>query len=125
MQSEDALNQVNRYASVLLALKAVIDSFIEAGLIEIDLVKQTQVGAIGRLSDGRQVQFDMQTGLALFSAYLAMSDVFTSKQMVAHFENHFIPAVTSDMAGGHSLASEPTHRTGHSSSVTSVARASA
>ena len=115
VQSEDALNQVNRYASVLLALKAVIDSFIEAGLIEIDPIKQTQVGAIGRLSDGRQVQFDMQTGLALFSAYLAMSDVLTSKQMVAHFENHFIPAVTSDMAGGHSLASATMNHLAHSS----------
>lgn len=115
VQSEDALNPVNRYASCLLALKAMIDSFVEAGLVEIDPTKQTQVGAIGRLSDGRQVQFDMQTGIALFSAYLAMSDVLTSKQMVAHFESHFIPAVTSDMAGGHSLASATMNHLAHSS----------
>ena len=113
--TEETNNPVNRYAWVLSAIYAVIDSFVEGGMVLIDVTKQNQAGAYGTLSDGRQVQFDMQTGLALRAAYLALSDVLSSKQMVAHFEVHFIGAVASDMAGGHSLASATMNHLAHSS----------
>ena len=68
--TEETNNPINRYAWVLSAIYAMIDSFVEGGMVVIDVIKQNQAGAYGTLADGRQVQFDMQTGLALRAAYL-------------------------------------------------------
>ena len=43
-------------------------------------------GDFGKLADGRQVQCDLQTALAVKMCYVALSDVLTSVQMVEHFE---------------------------------------
>ena len=47
----------------------------------------------------------MQTSQAIKACYIALSDVLSTKQMVEHFERHFMPAVGSDMLGTHSFAS--------------------
>ena len=47
-------------------------------------------GDFSKLADGRQVQCDLQTALAVKMCYVALSDVLTSVQMVEHFERLFI-----------------------------------
>ena len=75
-------------------------------------------GDFGKLADGRQVQCDLQTALAVKMCYVALSDVFTSMQMVEHFERLFIVAVGHDMEGSHSFASSAMGHLNHSSWMT-------
>ena len=44
-------------------------------------------------------------GMALRAAYLALSDVMGGKSLARHWEEHFVSPASSDMFGGHSLAS--------------------
>ena len=111
----DESKSIGRVSSVLIGLNAVIDSLSMAGFaVEIDVKVQTQAGSFGKLADGRQVQFDLQTALALKACYLALVDVLNPKQVVHHFESVFIQAVCSDMAGGHSLSSATMKHISHS-----------
>ena len=75
-------------------------------------------GDFGKLADGRQVQCDLQTALAVKMCYVALSDVLTSVQMVEHFERLFIVAVGHDMEGSHSFASSAMGHLNHSSWTT-------
>ena len=104
--SEEHLS-LGRYSETLQCIYACIDSLVEAGLIEIDPKTQPLAADTphGKLRDGRQVEFDLQAGLALKSAYLALSDCLSGKALAQHWAEHFVAAAANDMHGGHSLAS--------------------
>ena len=100
-------HSLGRYSETLQSINACIDSLVEAGLSDIDKAAQPLAAEshFGKLSDGRQVEFDLQSGMALRAAYLALSDVMNGKALARHFEEHYVSAVSADMFSGHSLAS--------------------
>ena len=76
----DESKNIGRVSSVLIGVYAVIDSLSVAGFgVDIDPKVQTQAGSFGKLADGRQVQFDFQTALALKACYLALVDALNPK----------------------------------------------
>ena len=100
-------HSLGRYSETLQCINACIDSLVEGGLIEISPAMQPLAAESphGKLRDGRQIEFDLQAGLALKSAYLALSDCLNGKALAAHWAEHFVAAAANDMHGGHSLAS--------------------
>ena len=87
-------HSLGRYSETLQCINACIDSLVEGGLIEISSVMQPLAAESphGKLRDGRQVEFDLQAGLALKSAYLALSDCLNGKALASHWAEHFVAA---------------------------------
>jgi len=96
---------LTRLAKGLATIGAVVDSFVIGGLTEIDSAKQTLAGSHGKLTDGKQYQFDMTTGRMLLGCYVALADHMTCKDLLTHFQETLLPHLGSQMAAGHSLSS--------------------
>ena len=98
---------LGRYSETLQSIYACVDSLVEAGLVDIDKTAQHLAAEThhGTLCCGRQVEFDLQSGMALRAAYLALSDCMGGKALALHWEEQYISPASSDMMSGHSLAS--------------------
>ena len=96
---------LTRIAMTLAVVNAVLDSFVIAGLVEIDPAKQTHAGPYGSLADGKKYQFDMTTGRVLKAAYLSLADCLPPKRLIDHFQETLMPYLGLQMGDGHSLCS--------------------
>ena len=105
LQETETIVRISPFFS---ALEALLDTFVIAGHLEIDASKQTLAGAHGKVSGGRQLQFDLTTARVVRGAYLGLADHMLSKDLVEHFQGTFLPHLGVLMSQGHSLCSAAT-----------------